>query len=259
MIRAVLFDLDETLVPEAAAWEAAFNLTCASAARLHHLDLKRLRQSVFESALQLWEASPVIEYCRRMGIDSPSSLLSEFPGAGNELAYLRSWAPHYRRQAWAAGLKAVGVPDSELAGKFAESFKALFGTLHKPFADVEPTLDQLVGKRLGILTNGPSDLQRTKIDTSGLGPSFNPVLISTELGIGKPDPRIFEFALERMGVEPRECVMVGDSLERDVQAASTVGIPAVLLKRSNPDDMTSRYAAFGIPTLEGLPRLLEIF
>jgi phosphoserine phosphatase len=258
MIRAVLFDLDDTLVPERAAWEAAFNLACAGGARRHHLDLRRLRERVFESARALWEASPAIEYCRRVGIGSPSSLLSDFPGEGDELAFLRSWAPRYRQQAWERGLETAGVSDPELAKGFAESFKIVFGKLHKPYPDVEPSLDQLARQRLGILTNGASDLQRTKIEISGLAPRFDAVLISAELGIGKPDPRIFETALERMEVEPRDCVMVGDSLQRDVEAASSVGIAAVLLTRSNSGAVVCGYEGPRIQTLEGLPPLLGV-
>jgi HAD superfamily hydrolase (TIGR01549 family) len=106
----------------------------------------------------------------------------------------------------------VGVSDSELVNQFTESFKAVFSTLHKPFADVRPALDILDEKRLAVVTNGTSDLQRTKLKVSGLDPRFDAIVISAELGFGKPDPRIFEMTLKQIGVEPQECLMVGDSL-----------------------------------------------
>lgn len=249
--------MDDTLVPEREAWIAAFNFAGEKTAQAHHLDLETLRLAVFTSALELWETSPVIEYCQRVGIGSPSSLLSDFPGEGKELAFLRSWAPKYRREAWTMGLREVGVSDPALVEECEHSFRAHFGRLHRPFSDVEPALDRLAGKSLGVLTNGASDLQRSKLQACGLEGRFVTVLISAELGIGKPDPRIFELALEEVGAQRDECVMVGDSLQRDIEGASKVGIPSLWLNRSAAVPADSKHAASRIQTLEDLPAMLE--
>lgn len=102
-----------------------------------------------------------------------------------------------------------------------------------PFEDVAQALQQLHGVRIGILTNGFGDLQRMKLETSGLLPWFETVVISGEIGIGKPDPRAFEIALRELGADPNECLMVGDGLETDMGGAAAFGIRSVLLSRGS--------------------------
>ena len=95
-----------------------------------------------------------------------------------------------------------------------------------PLNGVELTLRQLQGKvGMGIITNGFSDIQYARLQHSGLEDCFDFVLISEELGINKPDPRIFHSALERMpGVAAHNVLMVGDNPKTDVAGAAGVGI-----------------------------------
>ncbi|MGL4207391.1 MAG: pyrimidine 5'-nucleotidase [Aeromonadaceae bacterium] len=95
-----------------------------------------------------------------------------------------------------------------------------------PLNGVESTLRQLYGKvGMGIITNGFSDIQHARLQQSGLAECFEFVVISEELGINKPDPRIFHSALERMpGVEAHDVLMVGDNPKTDVAGAAGVGI-----------------------------------
>jgi putative hydrolase of the HAD superfamily len=81
--------------------------------------------------------------------------------------------------------------------------------------------------RLGIITNGPADVQSHKFDHTGLSEYFELFLPSGELGIHKPDPRIFHVALERLGIGPHEAVFIGDHLDLDVTGAQRAGLPAV--------------------------------
>ena len=80
---------------------------------------------------------------------------------------------------------------------------------------------------VAIVTNGPPDIQRLKIDQTGIAPYLSAVVISGELGIGKPDPAVFGHALELVGAPSRRAVMVGDSWERDVTGALAAGMRAV--------------------------------
>jgi putative hydrolase of the HAD superfamily len=84
---------------------------------------------------------------------------------------------------------------------------------------------------LALLTNGATDLQREKIICSGIEKYFKEVIISGEIGFGKPDKRIFQLALSRFGVSPEQAVMVGDSLQSDISGAKATGIKAVWLNR----------------------------
>ena len=99
------------------------------------------------------------------------------------------------------------------------------------FPDVIPTLEALRqrGFRLGAVTNrgwsGPRFWQ--ELDDLGLTPFFETVAVSCEVGYLKPHPRIFQVALEAMGLRPEETAMVGDSLRADVAGAKALGMLAI--------------------------------
>lgn len=98
------------------------------------------------------------------------------------------------------------------------------------FPDVQPTLRELLrrGYRLGSITNrgygGP--LFWEEIDHFGLRELFECIAVSCDIGFMKPHPRIFHYACEKLGVEPEECLMVGDNLRADVEGPKTIGMQA---------------------------------
>lgn len=74
-IKAVIFDLDDTLVPEHSAWDGAFLEACEPAANEHGFDAVALRTAVFTIARQIWKASDVFECCNANGFRLHSGLL----------------------------------------------------------------------------------------------------------------------------------------------------------------------------------------
>jgi putative hydrolase of the HAD superfamily len=103
---------------------------------------------------------------------------------------------------------------------------------HVVYEDVVPTLRYLKENyRLGLLTNGAPDLQRTKLDASGLADFFDAVIISGEVGIGKPDPRIFELALDQLGAAAHTTAMIGNSLRSDVAPALELHLMTIWVNR----------------------------
>ena len=84
---------------------------------------------------------------------------------------------------------------------------------------------------VGIITNGPTGIQQPKLDLLAIEPHFAFVLISESVGFWKPDPRIFELALEQAEVEPHEAIYVGDSVIADVPGAHAAGLRAVWINR----------------------------
>lgn len=88
------------------------------------------------------------------------------------------------------------------------------------------------GRKVGLITNGPADVQRDKIALLKLMDYVDFALISGEFGVAKPDPAIFHAALDRAGAAPREAVYVGDSPEFDVAGAHAAGIRSVWLSRT---------------------------
>lgn len=228
----VLFDLDDTLLPDDAATAAALLATCDRAREQYHLDPAALCQSLRRQARALWTAAPTIAYCRAIGISSTEGLRATFAGADPRLQTLRNWAPTYRRQSWLGALVECGVEDVTLAERLAAAFPAERARRNVPFPEAPAVLERLQRTRhLGLVTNGSPDLQRAKLEQSGLAAYFAVVLVSGEVGIGKPEAGIFRLALERLGVAPTEAVFVGDDPARDIVGAQQAGLRAVWLNR----------------------------
>jgi putative hydrolase of the HAD superfamily len=102
------------------------------------------------------------------------------------------------------------------------------------FGDVEDALVRLRsrGLRLGVLSNFPPHLEDT-LRQHGIHGYFDFFVVSSLVGLEKPDPAIFELAIERAG-SPRETILyVGDSLDDDIDGAAAVGLPAILIDRQN--------------------------
>jgi putative hydrolase of the HAD superfamily len=85
------------------------------------------------------------------------------------------------------------------------------------------------GLKVGMITNGMTDVQNNTIDALGIRPHFDTIIISEEAGIKKPDSRIFTMAAEALGVSPSDCLYVGDHYENDVAASRKAGMKAAWL------------------------------
>ena len=129
-------------------------------------------------------------------------------------------------------LRGAGL-DVSLA--LAESVWRVSATVPKSFAlfgDAAPTLAKLkeMGLATGVLSNLHEDLTPIVAEL-GLAPYLDVLVTSKEVGAEKPDPRMFDAALRKVGVLPREAVHVGDQYHSDVRGAEAVGMNAVLLDR----------------------------
>jgi HAD superfamily hydrolase (TIGR01549 family) len=102
------------------------------------------------------------------------------------------------------------------------------------FEDTFPALEALRarGLRVGLVSNLEMPLDRFCPEVN-LDPLLDFVVISHEVGVEKPHPRIFEFALERAGAQPSEALMVGDQYHSDVIGAVNAGITPLWLDRDN--------------------------
>ena len=237
-IRALIFDLDDTLLVQDARDDEVILAVGEQAAVRHHIDLAALPWAVRRQARQIWYDAPTGPYCQAIGIGSVEGLWARFDGHGDDanprLASLRRWAPAYRRIVWSRALAECGVDDAPLAEALAEGFMRARRLRHVVFPEVEAVLQDLRrrGYLLAILTNGAPDLQREKVQGLGLGDLFDAIVVSGEEGIGKPDPRIFTHVLEALDVPPAQAVMVGDNPARDIVGAQAAGIYAVWLNRT---------------------------
>jgi len=232
-MTTLIFDLDDTLVIEEASAEAAFRATCGFASEKSGVNPDQLYANIRESCRAFWHDSPARSYCLNVGISSWEGLWAEFCGDDENLQILAEWAPSYRKKSWEEALRRCGREgDETFARELGEKYVRERRKRHVVYDDVLPVLKHLKqNRRLGLLTNGSPDLQRAKLEGSGFADYFDTVIVSGEVGFGKPDTRIFELMLDRLNATPDSAAMIGNSLKSDVAPALELGLMAVWVNR----------------------------
>ena len=112
-------------------------------------------------------------------------------------------------------------------GRYVLEYRAAW-VLHD---DTLPLLDRLAGLRLGIITNAERAFQVDKLETTGILDRFEHIVASGEVGVVKPDARIFEHAARLFGVPTDSCMYVGDRLATDALGAIDAGMHGVWIDR----------------------------
>ena len=224
-LRGVLFDFDGTLADTAAAE----------------------RESWPELAAVIARHTP--------GVD-PGELRTRYFGVF-ELhwkAYLEGRIDFstYRRNRLSEALEPWREVDDELFEDYRQEKRRGVEGL-RLFDDAIATIRYLrtLGLRVGLLTNGPSSLQRHKLEVTGIEPELDAVAISEEIGIAKPEPEAFHQAARMIGCEPVEVAMVGDSPESDIAGAIAAGLALAVLVTRGLD--VSADGATIVETLDELP------
>jgi putative hydrolase of the HAD superfamily len=119
-----------------------------------------------------------------------------------------------------------------------------------PYPDAAPALAGLrgAGLRLAVVSNWDCSLSSV-LAQLGLAAAIDRVVVSAEVGVAKPDPRIFHVALERLGCDVSEALFVGDSLETDVAGARAAGLRALLIDRGRSEGDGEAERIFGLGEL----------
>jgi putative hydrolase of the HAD superfamily len=127
-----------------------------------------------------------------------------------------------------------------------------------PRPDALPTLGELRsrGHRLGLISVCSQDVPEVWEETLLAG-TLDELVFSCDVGISKPDPRIYEIACERLGVEPAECLFVGDGANDELPGAERVGMTAIQL-RPPGEELTDSGKAWTGASVEHLRELLEL-
>ncbi len=207
MIAAVLFDLDDTLVAfdavSESSWRAVIRWYCAD----RPLDPQALYAAVGRVSDRYW-SDPERHRVGRLDMAAT------------------------RRRIVAEAFTSLGLPATD-----ADLVADRYGRVRLEAMYLLPgALEALAalrrcGHRLALLTNGDSEIQRWKMRRFGLETHFDAILVEGELGFGKPDPRVFELALSRLGAAAEAACMVGDNLEWDVAGPQRFGIRGVWIDR----------------------------
>ena len=226
--RLVLFDLDDTLCDYARAralrLRLAFSLDLGERAVAPGAAERDLDRMIADSlATEDHGADHFPELFRRHGVDDP--------------AIAEAAAGWYRAN------RCHGL---ELFGDALETIAAL--------RDLPPSDG---GRVIGLVTNGPAEVQREKIALLGLDRVVDFAVVSGEFGIWKPDPRIFWEALRLGGAAPEEALFVGDSAEFDIAGARAVGMRTVWVNRSDRSWTTGSPPDWEICDLAELVRMMR--
>jgi putative hydrolase of the HAD superfamily len=129
------------------------------------------------------------------------------------------------------GIDASTWSDQRLDDAF-RGYLVAYENAWRSFPDAEPCLGALQNvAEIAVLSNGDQMQQEEKVSHTGLGRFIHVVLTSGQLGVAKPDPRIFVLACGRLEVPARAAVYVGDQLEADAVAATAAGLRGIWLNR----------------------------
>ena len=124
-------------------------------------------------------------------------------------------------------IKAHGLSE-DLQEVMEEDWKVTFGDYTVPFKESAHVLETLGKKyKVGIVTNGPSIMQRKKLDICNFYDLLDTVIVSGEFGVHKPDPSIFLEGARQLGLKPEEVAFVGDTFGTDIIGAYRAGLKPV--------------------------------
>jgi len=262
-IKAVLFDLDDTLLWDDRSVKEAFEATCAYAERKTGIAADKIEEEVRKEARKLYASYEPYSFTKMIGINPFEGLWARFlEGKQPEFRQLEALAPSYRKESWTRGLAACGIVDSELGYELGEMFASERRDRPYVYEETFEVLEQLKGRyQLLLLTNGSPDLQQEKIaSVPKLASYFEHIVISGDVGQGKPAAEIFNYALERLGIKPEEGLMVGDKLTTDILGSNRIGMPNAWINRhhvSRTDEIIPKFEIDNLRELHEVIRLIN--
>lgn len=205
-IKAVLFDLDDTLFDHHHSLQASL------------LEMQKTYQSLQQRSLEDL-MSTYVELLESTHAQILRGMLSK------EEARIRRIREFFLKHG-----QSLSTVEIDAAIRL---HRDAYQAIRRPVPGAVALLEYLRGSgiQIGIITNNTSREQHEKLTVCGLDAWVDVLVISEEVGVIKPDPAIFEIALERLGCGPGQTVMVGDSWEIDIMGARKAGIAPVWFNR----------------------------
>jgi putative hydrolase of the HAD superfamily len=235
-IKALLFDFDETLLINEASTVSAVRAS-------------------WESIQSLAPGISLDEV-----VNAYMSSRDEFWTRADEqiMDILQSPKEDIRFNLWKMTLEKLNLTNHELLPILVEKFGETRYNTWELYPDSLEILDQLKHEyRLVMITNGVPEIQWGKINKVNVKTYFNPIIISGEIGVSKPDPEYFKLVLNQLQLRADECVVIGDSVRNDVGGAKNTGIISVWINRDNLLPRPSIQPDFEIHALKELLPILE--
>ena len=230
MLQAVLFDLDDTLFDHESCARDALTavhrlderfrtVTFADFERLHATLLEALHQRVMSGELDLDTA---------------------------------------RTERFRQLFAAVGVTNAAPADA-ARVYRECYTRTRRAISGAAALLTTLRTRlKIGVVSNNLLAEQQQKMKECGLDSLVDVLVVSEEAGVTKPDPRIFQLALARLGVTREDAVMVGDSWAADVEGGRAAGIPVVWFNRSGRPHPEPDSHVFELRSLEPVADAVDV-
>ena len=204
--KAILFDLDDTIISASASTPNAMEQACVRfAPRIRGVTVEGLYDAFQSAAMEFWS-------------DAARQRRGRLNPAGAALAITKS------------ALDSLGVRDeSGLARDLADCYLTTREKGLRLYPGAIETLEKLRGEgvRLALITNGSAEGQRGKVVRFGLERYFGCIVIEGEFGVGKPDERVYRHALAELSTEPEDAWMVGDNLEWEVATPQRLGLRGI--------------------------------
>jgi len=229
-IEAILFDVDDTLFDRNLAQVKILQIIVDSLPEIFGaIDIKRVAKAFSES-----DRLTVAEFDSGM----PSEGLRD------------------RRSR--LFLRLLDLPES-FADKITEIYVRQLPVVNTPVAGAVRLVGELSGKYiLGVVSNGLPDVQYRKLESIGLRPLFSCIVLSEEVGIRKPDPRIFLRAAQVLHRLPAQCLYIGDTYASDIIGAKNAGMQACWFNRTKSSLPSNEIKPdFVIKELLEIPGLLK--
>lgn len=235
MIQGVCFDLDGTLLRDDHVDGVVRQVAASLAERYGIADADALADA---NERHWWEYWPEVGAAWLAGEVAPESVPTEV---------------------WRRALADVGVADESAPALAVALHGEIEGASFRLYDESREVIDELRGRgiRTALITNGPSGLQRAKLQATGIEDAFDVVIVSGEHGVHKPDPAIFALALDGLGVPAEAALHVGDNLVADVQGAADAGLLAVWVDRGTAEVAAESRPATVVGGLRELYDLIE--
>ena len=204
--KAILFDLDDTIVSFSNATVLAWKKCCENFVSNESV--------IFNSVTLLQKINEV----RTLYWSNPTRHKT-----GRENIKIA------RRQIVQTAFEALSYYNLDKSNLLADNYSDLQDELLCLFDGAYETLQSLseLNIRMAIITNGTSKNQRGKLERFNLNKFFELVLVDTEVGFSKPDIRIYELALKKLSLPSNDVWMIGDNLVWDIEAPQKLGIYSI--------------------------------
>ena len=140
-------------------------------------------------------------------------------------------------------LQVIGADNPELADTFCREALGRIPTKGNLIPGAIELLEYLRPKyRMFILSNGFTELQSRKMATAGIDKYFDDIILSEEIGINKPHPELFEYALKKSNSRLQESIMIGDMFDTDIKGAENIGMHQIFFNsKVRPDTLSHQH------------------